>query len=501
MASSRRTGTSEGISTYDSAGGKSYTAVSTWWTAHSADMASNISPVLEIYNGPHDDYIQLSGGAPTASYFPIVRPAAGHGHDGTRNVGALFASTTDTTLLLGIAYSSFQDLLVSPSLNSVNTRRIIDLGGANADAVGMIIYNPTNAGGGSFRPFYSAVAGEVKWINCRAEDVSVVSTAQFWCASASGTAHKFYNCSIVDGSGIGFFTTTSSQAIAVNCLADGMAGVGFSGTFATGTKNNASSKADAPGTNSQNSVSVTYASPSGNDYHIANIDTAVYGLGFDQSAEYDDDADNDGAISVWHIGADSIALVTPIVIVPTNDYSMFDGETLPLTDVVTFEGSANLATVRLQCSAGLALDVSNLSGCTVSAGARESTDMTLSGTTAQLQAASALLTCAASSNGTKTITVTVTDTSSQVVSDTFDVVVGATTLTITGSQAAVMNQAAIIYGSLNTGAVSGTLTYTALDAGALSDVESITLTLGGSSVAKKDFTKYNSAIRTGRRER
>lgn len=480
MASSRRVGTSENISTYDSGGGKDYTSAATWWTAHSGDMASNQSPVLEVYGGPHADIIQLSGGSPTASYFPIVRPASGQGHDGTRNAGVLFAPTSDTTLLLGIAYSSFQDLLISPSLNSANVRRIVDLGGANSDAVGLIVFNATNAGAGTFRPFYSEVNGEVKWINCRSEDNDEINTGQFRCASSSGTAHKFYNCGVVGGAGIGFHITNANQAIAVNCLADGMAGVGFSGTFATGTKNNASSKTDAPGTDSINSVSVTYESPSGDDYHISFIDVAVYGLGFDQSGIYDDDIDKDGAISTWHIGPDSISLVAPTIEVPSNDYTMFSGETLALTDLLTLaEGSDGLVTIRLQSTSGLTVDVSNLSGCTVSAGARASTDLTLSGTTTQLQAASALLTCTASSDGTKTITGTVTDSEGQEVSASFDVVVGATSLLITGSHAAVVAQAAAIYGALNAGQETGTITYLVTDSGDRTDEEALTLTVSG----------------------
>lgn len=479
MASSRRTGTSESVSTYDSGGGKDYTSVATWWTAHSGDMASNVSPVLECYGGPHDDIIQLSGGSPTASYFPIVRPASGQGHDGTRNTGVLFAPTSDTTLLLGIAYSSFQDLLISPSLNSANTRRIVDLGGANSDAVGLIVYNATNAGAGSFRPFYSAVNGEVKWINCRSEDNSDINTGQFRCDSSSGTSHKFYNCGVLGGAAIGFHVANANQAMAINCLADAMSGVGFSGTFATGTKNNASSKTDAPGTDSINSVSVTYESPSGKNFHISFIDTAVYGLGFDLSAEHDDDIDNDGAISTWHIGPDSISLVAPTLTVTTNDYTMFSGDTISLTGLITLaEGSASLSTVRVQCTSGLTVDVSNLSGCTVSAGSRSSTDMTLSGSTLQLQTAIALLTATASTDGTKTITTTLTDASGQEVSDAFDVVVGATTLTITGPHAAIVNQAAVVYGQLNTGQTSGTFTYLATDSGARTDSLEITFSEG-----------------------
>lgn len=477
MGSARRIGTSENISTYDSGGGKDYTSVAAWWAAHAGDMASNMSPVLEVYGGPHADIIQLSGGSPTASYFPIVRPAPGQGHNGTRNTGVKFTPTTDTTLLLGIAYSSFQDLLISPSLNSTNVRRIVDLGGANSDAVGLIIFNATNVGGGTFRPFYSEVNGEVKWISCRSEDNSAINTGQFRCASSSGTAHKFYNCGVVGGAGIGFHVTNENQAIAVNSLADGMAGLGFIGTFATGTKNNASSKADAPGENSINFASVVYESPSGKDFHISFIDTAVYGAGFNQSSIYDDDIDRDGPISTWHIGPDSISLVAPTLIVPSSNYTAFIGDTLQLFGLVMVsEGSDALATIRVECTAGLLLDVENLSGCTVSGGARESSDLTISGDTVQLQDAISTLKATATSNGRKTITTTLTDNKSQEVSAEFDVVVGPTSLSITGPHSAVRAQVAAIYASLNEGNPSGTITFTVTDSGDRNASDILTLT-------------------------
>jgi len=152
-----------------------------------------------------------------------------------------------------------------------------------------------------------------------------------------------------------------------------------------------------------------------------------------------------------------------------------------------------------------------LSGSVViSAGANTSSDLTLGSgaTTAEFNTVLATLAYQGDLNfhGTDTINV-VSDGSGGTDTDTFTVLNDPRSITLTASVpnfASLVTAVASTQMRLDVGVSSGTCAVTATDDDALTDEQTITLTVDpgtGAVVFKKDFTKYNAAMRTGRRER
>ena len=97
MASARKTATNEHISTYGNAT-RNYTSMVTWEADTDIDLVTATqSEVLECYDDADsfDDYCPLLGATTNSSYFRIVRPASGQGHDGTPNNGFNIANTAN----------------------------------------------------------------------------------------------------------------------------------------------------------------------------------------------------------------------------------------------------------------------------------------------------------------------------------------------------------------------------------------------------------------------
>ena len=111
-----------------------------------------------------------------------------------------------------------------------------------------------------------------------------------------------YNC------GTGFSRNTGTL-IAKNNIAQNTAYKGFNGTFNASSTNNISSDATAPGSNAQNSKTITFANAAANDFHLSLTDTAALGKGVNLSADsnfaFKTDIDGDTRGAIWSIGADN----------------------------------------------------------------------------------------------------------------------------------------------------------------------------------------------------
>ena len=144
--------------------------------------------------------------------------------------------------------------------------------------------------------------------NCVAYDNSGVATCLgFQAAGGTNNPYNISNCTAYGftASGTGF---VSGGALTVfkNCLAANN-NIGYSGAVAAGSKNNASSLADAPGTSNRNTQTFTFINAATGDLHITAGDAGAKGFGADLSADaaYPFTVDFDGLTrsAPWDIGA------------------------------------------------------------------------------------------------------------------------------------------------------------------------------------------------------
>jgi len=295
MGSSRKTATNENISTYGT--GKAYTVLATWEAATDIDLVTATqSEVLECYDtdASFNNYVALAGATTNASYFRIIRPASGQGHDGTPNNGVTFISTTDADcVIISESNSQIQDIIASLNINSVNNRYIFRAINNLAGFIGCIAFNGVNAGTGVVTGILLNAASPDKAfaVNCLSHNNEVRG---FW-ATATGT-HYFYNCTAVGNANDGFLRS-SGTAIAKNCLSSGHTN-DWNGTW---TKTTCSAEDAAP----------TYVNAAGDDFHLAAGDTTWIDAGTDLSADADyafnDDIDKTTISGTWDIGFDKFA--------------------------------------------------------------------------------------------------------------------------------------------------------------------------------------------------
>ena len=315
MASSRKVPTNENISTYDSAGGKDYSSLSTWESATDNNLVTAAQgETLEVYGGPHNDTVSMSGATCNASYFRVIRPAAGNFHDGTPSVGAKLLVTSAADIVrIAEDYSQVQDLVLSYNINTSSNFEIVKLddGADQNAAIGCIADDPQNAGSGLIRCFESqALTGDEQFfINCIAIGNSKVREG--FELGDPGTLYA-YNCNSIDSGGHGF-EEDSGSIVCKNCLSTGSVNNDFHDI--TGGLNNASGDATAPGTSNRINQTFTFVNAAGDDYHLAAGDAGAKGYGINLTADidygFDDDIDFDTRSAPWDIGFDQVAAAGP----------------------------------------------------------------------------------------------------------------------------------------------------------------------------------------------
>jgi hypothetical protein len=306
MASSRRTGTNENISTFGGAGqGRDYTSLATWEAATDNDLVTATqSEVLECYDdvASFNEALDLNGATTNSSYFRIIRPAAGQGHDGTPNNGVFF----DISGIGGDAWrieeenASIQDVILKATINSAVGRSVLDIQMGPANFAGVIVFDSDNIGAGTLIAAFEIQEDDVVCVNCLALDNNG-DGFNF----DQGNAGTCYNCTSI-GNADGFLED-DGPLLLKNCLADNNT-TDFNG--GTGGNNNASGDATAPGTSARINQTFTFVNSGADDYHLTGSDGGARNFGADLSADgvfaFDDDIDFETrpGESVWDIGFD-----------------------------------------------------------------------------------------------------------------------------------------------------------------------------------------------------
>lgn len=307
MATSRQTATNESVSTYGSSGqGRDYTVFSTWESATDVDnVDAEQSPVLECYADAsnYNERVYLSSSTNNATYFRIVRPAPGQFHGGITGRGVTFSSTHSTNHhQLGSSssdtHSQIQDISLSVTQNSTDTRHCIRLRGENVKLIGVLVFDASNSGTGGTIGVRPQITSGTAVINC------LISNSDDDGYASSGSDHLLYNCTIVNNGNEG---VDGSGVTARNCLANNNSTRDFS-QFGIVTTNNASSDRTAAGTGARRNQTFTFVDASNGDFHLANSDTGAKGFGAnlssDSSFAFDDDIDFQ-TVTNWSIGFDS----------------------------------------------------------------------------------------------------------------------------------------------------------------------------------------------------
>lgn len=308
MASARLTGTNENISTYGD-GTRDYSSLGTWESATDNDLVTAmISEVLECYadSASFDDVILFIGAIANSSFFRIVRPATGEGHNGTPNSGVVFNYTGGAAQVFSLNESnaSIQDIVINFDTNNASSRSgiLLAINASNVTIVGCIV-NCTNVTGNAYGFIIQDTTATNYIINCVVYNCKTAN----YLTTSTGTVY-WYNCTSV-GAARGFHAF-SGTVVAKNCLADGSSISDYSGTFAAASEANSSNDTSAPGGGSKKSQTFTFVDSGNNDYHLAPTDAGAFQRGLDLNGDaafpFGDDLDSE-TILVWSIGADAQA--------------------------------------------------------------------------------------------------------------------------------------------------------------------------------------------------
>lgn len=325
-ASSRHTATNESISTYGN-GTRNYTSLAAWEAATDVDLVgTTTSYVLECYDDADsfNDYVTLSEATTNSSYFRIIRPASGQGHDGTPNNGVYFLLTTDTSLFtINEPNSQIQDLIGTLNISSINTRHTFYAqADNNGGFIGCIVRDSINSGSGSAQGF-TVSGNNTKLVNCLTNHSEAYN---FYITNSisAGEHVYFYNCTTTDAA-YGFRSSIVSGGTVhfKNCLSKCTIDFyNYAGAASFDVNYCASGDATADdwgGAGNRINQTFTFVNAGGDDYHLASNDAGARNYGTDLSADgvyaFDDDI-NDGTMgaakagqtrpgeSVWDIGFD-----------------------------------------------------------------------------------------------------------------------------------------------------------------------------------------------------
>lgn len=304
MGSSRNLPTSYNVSTYDSAGGKTYTDLGVWEGDTDIDLTGtgqSAGEVLECYKGNHDDDTTLSGATTDADYYRVIKPADGEGHSGVPKFDGSIVSFSQNgtayTLRISEDYSQFHDLVATNTYQAPSgSDYVIALysSSSNSKVIGSIAANGNDAGSRQCHGFLGYSGNNHLYVNCLAYN----NESRGWYGGK-----YFYNCNAIDNGGYGFDGGGGSGVVAINCISHGNGSSQF---------NNVETQTTCLTT------SPLYKDSSNNDYHLQSSDTTARDQGTDLSDDsffsFDDDIDGDTRESEsWDIGFDEyIAAGIPV---------------------------------------------------------------------------------------------------------------------------------------------------------------------------------------------
>lgn len=301
MASSRRTGTNENVSTFGDVGhGRDYTDLGTWEADTDYNLVSaTTSEVLEGYAdaASYNDRMSIAGATTSSSYFRIFRPASGEFHDGTPTTGFKLAYVGGSCLSIAEDYTQAQDIIGTSTDNSSTDRSTFYISNTDHNAyVGCMAVDSANSGSGKMYGFYTNWSNNTYryFVNCLAHNIDEYGF--YWVnALAYGYAYA-YNCTATDCQ-YGFLATVSHDVRAKNCCSSDNSIQDWSGSFISVT-------CTAEGANP------TYLDSASDDFRLDPSDTVCIGNGTDLSADgiyaFDDDIELESRPngSDWDIGFD-----------------------------------------------------------------------------------------------------------------------------------------------------------------------------------------------------
>ncbi|MBU2487948.1 MAG: hypothetical protein KKA60_01010 [Proteobacteria bacterium] len=261
--------------------------------------------LLELYNdnSPYNDRISLSGAGATSSYFRVLAPASGHGHDGTPATGVkvdfsgLQLNHYQGTFELLENHARVHDLVANLSgQDSAYYPGVFTLQATGNRIAGCLSCGSRNAGAGGIVGCKSTPAMDGVAVNCVFADMEYGVVL-----AGSGYTFSCYDVTVEGCSAIGFWRASTSTAIAKNCLAENCA-ANWSGTWLNWSAYH-----------NTNDAGVTFVNAATYDFHLAETDTAARNLGLNLSGDavfaFDDDLD--GRLrnpAGWDMGADEAVL-------------------------------------------------------------------------------------------------------------------------------------------------------------------------------------------------
>lgn len=316
---SRVQGANEQIATYGN-GTRTYSDLGTWEIATDTDhVADAETDVLECFDdsSSFNDDVKCDGSANNATYFRIIRPASGEGHDGTTNNGVYFNSTSGETICHGLeTFVQFQDLILTQTINLGFQQRAALSGSADVKFIGILVFDSANSGSETCDGFMLDRANGSVAVLCLVHNVD---SHGFIGRSNSAEMSVFSNCISQGNAGDGWQTALSSPlAICKNCLSDGNTGTDFAAGTYTGSINNAASDTSDPDSGAGNRTEQNFAfvSEVGDDFHLTTEDGGAKDFGTslldDLTFSFDDDIDGD-LFNVWDIGFDEPGDVTSLL--------------------------------------------------------------------------------------------------------------------------------------------------------------------------------------------
>ncbi|MFZ2125844.1 MAG: right-handed parallel beta-helix repeat-containing protein [Candidatus Saccharimonadales bacterium] len=298
-------------STYDSAGGKDYSLLSTWESDTDTDLVmSKIGYVLSCSARTHNDSLTISGATTNSSYFRVIRATGINKHNGTALGGVKFSVTNlaaPSVFIVQEDYVGLYDFIITGSLNydvTVGGGLLTSVVNGYLRCVGLITYSISNNYGlfkGCGIRFNSTA--ESYAINC----LSYKNEGDGFYSYSTGSANKFYNCTAYSNGGFGFEGSIGQTHTVKNCIAQSNTAGSFSG-----------------GTWAQTAcvtTGVSFVSVATDNYHLNPADTIAINQGTDLSTDiafpFCDDIDGDirpTGIGTWDIGVDEyvIPILGPI---------------------------------------------------------------------------------------------------------------------------------------------------------------------------------------------
>ncbi len=323
MASSRKPGTNEVISTYKETGGD-YTDLGAWETAVDGNMVTGTkTEVLECYDRtPHaryDDTVLFNGSTTNSSYHLIIRAATGERHTGVSDTGVGFRQTTDAyTIDARDDFIKIYDLDLSQNINSTVNRASVYFRNNGCTCVGCLYDDGVNSGSGQEIAYIHAAGAGVDtyWINCMARISDNTWRGCFWNSAGDPVnGPVIYNCTIesLDQDayyfGADYALIKNSIGMVPNSTQDVFAfPAGVSSSSATCASNQPDES--LPGTGHRYSQTFSFVNAAGGDYHLQSTDAGAKDFGTDLSADtvydFDDDIDGDVRTGSWDIGFDEV---------------------------------------------------------------------------------------------------------------------------------------------------------------------------------------------------